>query len=707
MARRAVPPVLVALAALALGLALVAGYADRTIFDSNQFADRATAALGRGPVRDKVANAVTDDVVLKAKPDLIGVRPLVHSVAETVVGNSPFRSLFHRAAERVHASFFDQDRGATSLPLADIGTLLAEALQQAGPGTAPKIAGRIPRVRIHLEPPSGFTKAVERLESLRFLPLALLLGGIACAVGGIALARDRRRTVVALGVAVATTGIGLLLAYHVIRVGVLHRVPTGSRAAASSIWSVFGDGLRNALFIYAGAGAVLAAAAASVVRPVELGAPLRRAWHLVETVPESKVARLARAAALVGVGIFVIADRDLALELVLLSAGAYLVYAGVAEALRVLSPATDPGVATRRRRLLELAAVAAVAVVVIGGAATAYVTSGGPTAPGAEPGTCNGFRALCDRRLNHVALPATHNSMAAADEQGWLFANQAVGIPAQLNDGIRGFLWDSYYGRPTPAGEVKTVLNGGLGRAKRRQYVEMLGRRFVDTALRIRDRLPNFKGTGKAPQMYLCHRFCETGAEPLGQALSQVRDFLVAHPTQVLVIINEDYVKPADYVEAVRKAGLASFVYKGATGPWPTLQEMIDSNQRLVLFAENDGGGARWYHPAYEGIVQETPYTFTRAAQLTEPSELRASCAPNRGGRRGSIFLLNHFITRGPAPAPSVAAKVNAFHPLLRRARRCERLRNAFPNVIAVDFATVGDLAGVVDALNRVRSRSG
>jgi hypothetical protein len=700
--RKALSRFLVALAALSVGLALVIGYADRTIFNSTQFADRATDALERGPIKNTVADAVTDDVVLKANADLIGVRPLIRSVAETVIGSSAFRTLFHRAVEDVHRSFFNRDGDAAGLALAEVGTLLTEGLKQASPGTAPKIAGRIPRVKIHLEPPSGFTHAVERLESLRFLPLALLLGGIVSAVGGIALARDRRRSIVALGVGVAATGIVLLLAYHVLRAGVLHRVPTGSRAAGSALWSAFGDGLRNGLFIYAGAGAVLAAAAASVVRPVELGAPLRRARRFVETVPESRVARLARAAALIGAGIFVIADRDLALELVLVSAGAYLIYAGAAEALRVLSPATDAGVATRRRRLIEVTAAAAVAVVVIGGAATAYVTSGSLRAPGDEPGTCNGFRALCDRRLNQVALAGTHNSMSAASEPGWLFANQAVGIPAQLDDGIHALLWDSYYGRPTPAGHVKTVLSGRLGRAKRRQYVEEVGRPFLDAALRIRDRLPSFKGTGGAPQMYLCHRFCETGALPLSNALSEVRDFLVAHPAQALVIINEDYVKPADYVDAVRQAGLASFVYKGRTGPWPTLGEMIDSNQRLVLLAENHGGGAPWYHPAYRGIVQETPYTFTKPSQLIAPGELRASCIPDRGGRRGSLFLLNHFITKGASPRPRLAAKVNAYRPLLRRARRCDRLRDAFPSVIAVDFATVGGVIGVANALNRV-----
>jgi hypothetical protein len=61
--------------------------------------------------------------------------------------------------------------------------------------------------------------------------------------------------------------------------------------------------------------------------------------------------------------------------------------------------------------------------------------------------------------------------------------------------------------------------------------VELVGRRFLDAALRIRGRLPSFKGTGAAKKMYLCHRFCETGALPLSKGLAEVRGFLVAHPT--------------------------------------------------------------------------------------------------------------------------------------------------------------------------------
>ena len=64
----------------------------------------------------------------------------------------------------------------------------------------------------------------------------------------------------------------------------------------------------------------------------------------------------------------------------------------------------------------------------------------------------------------------------------------------------------------------------------------------VDAALRIRDRL-GFEGEGERG-MYLCHSFCELGATPLGSVLEDIRTFLVANPGAVLVVINQDYVKP-------------------------------------------------------------------------------------------------------------------------------------------------------------------
>jgi hypothetical protein len=127
---------------------------------------------------------------------------------------------------------------------------------------------------------------------------------------------------------------------------------------------------------------------------------------------------------------------------------------------------------------------------------------------------------------------------------------------------------------------------------------------------------------------------------------------------------------------------------------------MIDSGRRLVLLAENDAGAAPWYEPAYERLLQETPFSFDSAAQLTAPGDVPASCAANRGPANAPLFLLNHWINTDPVPRPANADLVNAYEPLLRRARTCERLRGRRLNLLAVDFYERGDLLAVVDTLN-------
>jgi hypothetical protein len=142
-------------------------------------------------------------------------------------------------------------------------------------------------------------------------------------------------------------------------------------------------------------------------------------------------------------------------------------------------------------------------------------------------------------------------------------------------------------------------------------------------------------------------------------------------------------------------------VFRGLEGdPLPTLGDMIDADRRLVLLAENHAGAAPWYRLAYDRLVEETPYTFPKVAELTTPSLLPASCRPNRGPEEAPLFLVNHWISTDPVPKPADASKVNAYAPLLRRARECERIRGHLPNLLAVNFYRRGDLFRVVDALN-------
>jgi hypothetical protein len=232
--------------------------------------------------------------------------------------------------------------------------------------------------------------------------------------------------------------------------------------------------------------------------------------------------------------------------------------------------------------------------------------------------------------------------------------------------------------------------------------VDEIGQEAFDAALRVRDRLVT--GGDGEHQIYLCHRFCELGAVPLDQALGQIRDFVVSHPNQVLVIVNEDYVSPKDFVAAVEKSGLDEYAYSGRIGPFrPTLGEMISSGHRVVLMAEHDAGDvAPWYRDGYRDVLQETPYSFKRVSELTDPATLAKTCKPNRGSSDNPLFLLNHWIDTSPAPKPSNAAQVNDYKALLARAQKCERLRHQVPNLVAVDFYATGDLMKVIDKLNEV-----
>ncbi len=161
-------------------------------------------------------------------------------------------------------------------------------------------------------------------------------------------------------------------------------------------------------------------------------------------------------------------------------------------------------------------------------------------------------------------------------------------------------------------------------------------------------------------------------------------------------MILEDYVDAPAIAKAFEAAGLADRAYAHQLGaPWPTLGAMLAMKKQLVVFSEHQGGTPRWYLPAFKEI-QDTPYTFASAAAF--------SCVANRGPARAPLFLVNHWLasTDAPGSAEANAAMVNVKSVLLPRVERCQRARHMLPNIVAVEFAEVGDLLAVVDELNGV-----
>jgi len=255
------------------------------------------------------------------------------------------------------------------------------------------------------------------------------------------------------------------------------------------------------------------------------------------------------------------------------------------------------------------------------------------------PPECNGSVDLCAKRFDEVAYPTTHNSMSNA-EDGWQSPNQDFNLKRQLDDGIRGLMLD--------------VHEWGDG-------------------------------------ILLCHGFCPLGSLPLSDGLAIIKDFLHSHRGEVVTIIFESYTSAANVADAFTKSGAMRYVHAQTAGtPWPTLRELIDSDERLVVFTDAEGGAYDWYMDVWAHAF-ETPFAAETVSDFT--------CDLGRGDGANPLFIFNHFLS-APLAVPDQAPTVNADPFLVDRARMCMQARGHLPNFVTLDFYDQGNLFDAVRMLN-------
>jgi hypothetical protein len=303
--------------------------------------------------------------------------------------------------------------------------------------------------------------------------------------------------------------------------------------------------------------------------------------------------------------------------------------------------------------------------------------------------SCEGSQALCSRRVDEVVFPGTHNSFAASSEPGWYFANQTYPIPRQLKDGIRALLIDIHYGVRDPAnGRIRTDLTAeGSDRNK-------VAEQLPASALQLADRVAGGVGLGRlkgAAEPYLCHALCELGAEPLERELRALASFLQDNPSQVVIVIVEDYVPPSTIERAFADAGLERYAETlPGHSPLPTLGSLVESNRRLLVFAEEQGGSPSWYMPGFE-FIQDTPLGAQHPGQL--------SCARYRGTEASPLLLINHWVPPFP-PSLTINTQIGRAVFLRARIRRCMSERGTRGAIVAVDFYQRTSVVKVAAQLN-------
>lgn len=96
---------------------------------------------------------------------------------------------------------------------------------------------------------------------------------------------------------------------------------------------------------------------------------------------------------------------------------------------------------------------------------------------------------------------------------------------------------------------------------------------------------------------------------PASKTLAEIKTFLDANPTEVITIFIEDYVKtPNGIPNLFANAGLMKYWYPVSSMPqngadWPTLAQILQRNQRLIVFTDVSS------KEATEGVAYQWRYT--------------------------------------------------------------------------------------------------
>ena len=703
MSRGALSVVLIVAATVLAVAGGVALYAREEIVDADAFTERAVDAVERDPVREVVSREIVVQLIDRGSTDLISARPVLESVVEFVVASQPFQRVLRASAAQAHRLLFVRDTGNASFDVADAGTVVISALRSVSPDVAKHIPPDADATLLELRNRSFATQTLRLADEVRMLglvlpALALLLYALAVLV-----APDRRGAVTRAGIALGAGCALVAIAVRVLESRVVANVHGSDeltdadvQAAVREVLDVYlGDLFTWALVL--GAFALLvAAASASLLRPLAAGETLER-LRAAARPPRRRGWRVARGGAIMVLGAFVVLEPLLALETIAVVGGALLLYLGTAELLSAVQPRDRTAQTRARRRLWPALAAGALAVAVCAGALVAVL--GGGDDDGAVPAqaavtTCNGYAELCDRRLDQVVFPGTHNSMSAADTKGWLLANQRRTIPRQLRDGIRLFLIDPHYGVQDRGGRVRTDF------AAERRGLNRVGKNLTPEAQRALRGVGGGLGVGTFKgkrDVWLCHSVCELGATNMVAALTDIRRFLERNPGEVVILFDEDYVTERDLAKVYRRAGLMPYLaVLDRDEPLPTLRQLIRGGKRVIVFTEREPSGEyEWNHEGFS-FIQDTPLGATKASAF--------SCALNRGDASNPLLAVNNWIDRFPPP---LSANREVLKPsfVQRRLRRCERERGLRPTLVASDFYDQGGLVEAAHRLNGMGDR--
>ncbi len=342
---------LVALGSISLVIALVAGWIDRNVFDSREFAARAVVVLDDATVRKALAEEVADQLTKSGSSVLVSYRSFLLPLVEDVVGTPAFRLIFRSAIEEAHRTAVSRHAGQATLEMGETLKMLTSTAAVTSPGLADALENQASSLLIDAAPVLDRLDLWRVGERVRWVDEVAAVLTIALFAGAVVADRDRRRAVWRIGVGAAAAGLAVVLVTWIaprvasarIRDAALARAVRGVASRFTADLVVLG--------LWVVVIGVVVAAATTATGPPHVDRDLRRQLQRASRwVTTTRAGQLVGGAGLIVVGIVLLRATELVLWLVVWAGGIVVAYIGTTlVVLGLLGPAPARGGAGSRR----------------------------------------------------------------------------------------------------------------------------------------------------------------------------------------------------------------------------------------------------------------------------------------------------------------------------------------------------------------------
>ena len=289
---------------------------------------------------------------------------------------------------------------------------------------------------------------------------------------------------------------------------------------------------------------------------------------------------------------------------------------------------------------------------------------------------CNGHVNLCDRRVNETIFATVHNAMSAVKDGAIVLKNHIRPLESALQFGYRGINLDI------------GTCNG---------------------------------------QVSVIHTACTITTRSLKSVLQSLVSFLQNNPNEVILlptqlstqILSKNTIALSaidEVFQSVPEFYNMLYNHPSPNQLWPTLRELISSNQRILFFhyngesctklditSNNDTTTTVINYPCPYGFhpwflyAAETEFDFRLVKDVQDTPR---ACRITRGSSGFNHFFgINIFIT--PARFVPTLKQVNRYTFIKSHVDECLSYNNkSFVNVILVNYWGVGDVIDVVSDMN-------